>query len=157
MTWAASTIERAVKRREPGLVNYPVADNKKILKGCVVMCVGGYAAPADGSTTGQTFLGIAESTVDNTLTGHVAGGKSINIWQTGRFEMVASGTVTQADVGAVFMLDTTANGNDYTVRNVDEGDPGTYVRMGVCTRYISSALVEIDITGYAGQNVSSAS
>ncbi len=78
--YAVSTVARPVKQREPGAVAFPVADNVTIRKGCFVMAsAAGYATPADGTTDGLVFLGIADETVDNTLPGHAAGGKHIRV------------------------------------------------------------------------------
>ncbi len=155
--YAVSTTDRPVKRRAPGLVAFPVADNVKIKKGCFVMAsAAGYATPCDGSTASLVFLGIADESVDNTLTGHTAGGKWVRVWQDGIFELAAAGTITAADLGAEVWIQTGTNGNDYTVLNVNESDPGIAIKVGRITRVLSASLVEVDITDYAGRQAGSA-
>ena len=152
--YAVSTIARPVKQREPGAVAFPVADSVTIRKGCFVMAsAGGYATPADGTTDGLVFLGIADETVDNTQPGHAAGGKHIRVWQDGVFELAAAGTITVADLGAEVWIDTSSAGNDYTVLNIDEADPGVQIIVGRIVSVLSDTLVGIDITGYAGRQV----
>lgn len=155
--YAVSTTDRPVKRRAPGLVAFPVADNVTLRKGCFVMAsAAGYATPCDGSTASLVFLGIADETVDNTQPGHAAGGKWVRVWQDGIFELAAAGTITAADLGAEVWIQTGTNGNDYTVLNVNESDPGIAIKVGRITRVLSASLVEVDITDYAGRQAGSA-
>lgn len=160
MAYAASTIARDVKRRVAGLVNYPVADNVKLFKGCFIMkSAAGYATPADGATASLLYLGIADESVDNTEAGHAAGGKRVNVWQEGIFEVEMDGTVAADDLGAEVYLSTGASGNDYTVVNSADGDPGIAIKVGRITRVVttgSGGVVEINIGGYAGQQSGSA-
>jgi hypothetical protein len=83
----------------PTILEIQVADNVHIFKGAIVGLAGGYAAPAGATCT--KVAGIAESEVDNTQLGHVAGGKTVRARQ-GTFKVgngAAADALAIADVG----------------------------------------------------------
>jgi hypothetical protein len=88
------------KRRDGKLISYPVADNVKIYKGALVSVLlsSGYAQPAS-DTAGTVVVGVAYETVDNTLSGHAAGLKSVRVLKTGVFSYNTNGAFAQTNVG----------------------------------------------------------
>ncbi len=86
---------------------YKMADNIVIYRGAIVALrrqtgTGkGYAKnAATNATTVEQFVGVAREKVDNTLTGHVEGGKSVEVYTQGVFGFPV-GSLVAGDVGAV--------------------------------------------------------
>jgi hypothetical protein len=85
----------------PTILEIQVADNVHIFKGAIVGLAGGYAAPAGAACT--KVVGIAESEVDNTQLGHIAGAKTVRVRQ-GTFKVAnsaAADALAIADVGGL--------------------------------------------------------
>jgi hypothetical protein len=87
------------------LLSYPVADNVLIYKGSLITInAAGYAIPA-ADTASTIFAGIADAHVDNTITGHTAGGLSCTV-QRDRVALLTATGLAQTSVGlAVYVLD----------------------------------------------------
>lgn len=88
------------------LIDLPVDDNISILKGQLVgrNRTTGYVRPL---AIGDDFVGLAYAAVDNTQTGHVAGGVNVRLWQDVDTTLTISGAVL-ADIGrSVFASDPT--------------------------------------------------
>jgi hypothetical protein len=135
---AALTADRETSSKTTGLKSYPVADNVVIYKGSIVAInTLGYAQPA-ASTASFLVAGIADSKVDNTLSGHTAGGKSIRVVSSRHFLLDATGTPTQATVGQkVFVID------DHTVNTVQVNN----VLVGQVTEFVSATSLWVCVVG----------
>ncbi|MEI7614096.1 MAG: hypothetical protein WCK63_14435 [Betaproteobacteria bacterium] len=95
----ALTADRNTHMRDGGLLPAPVAANVKIFAGALVAAnATGYAAPGSAATT-LTYLGRAESQVDNT--GGADGAKIIMVrrGKAFKFANAAADLVTQAELG----------------------------------------------------------
>lgn len=106
-----------------------VEDNVHIYQGALVQVnASGYAVPAGVATavdtTGYVTMGRAMEEVDNTLTGHTQGGKTVQVDQ-GAFswDNLAGDPVVQADVGR-----TCYAYDDHTVAHTNTGTK--YVTAG---------------------------
>ncbi len=99
-TWTATTAPVDRGRAEGRFLTLLMADNVKIFKGDIVRIeANGYATNA-APAAGDMCAGIATETVDNTTTGHTAGGKSIIVDSEGVFQVFkASAGIT--DVGTL--------------------------------------------------------
>lgn len=126
----------------PGIVKaVPVDDNVHIYKGSLVMILSstGYAKPAS-DTASTIFAGVALDEVDNTLTGHVAGGKTVRVRTQGEF-LVNSVGAAQTDLGKdVLVVDDNTAKTAATTNNI---------KCGSVAEYISATSIRINITGYA--------
>jgi len=112
----------------------PVLDNVVIYRGSAVGLSGGYARQL---VAGDTFVGFAEDTVDNTVTGHASGFKNVQVRAHGCVLLtIASVAVTDNLVSDVYASD----GNTYTKT------AGGNSLIGKVYRYISSttAIVAFD-------------
>ena len=110
--------------------HYGVADDVVIYRGSAVGSLAGYARQL---VAGDTFLGFAEETVDNTTTGHSAGGKQIQVRRWGQIQLsVASVAVTDimADVYA-------SDGDTFTLV------AGSNSFVGKVHRFISSGVASV--------------
>ena len=127
--------DKEAPRKEGGLQSFPVKDDDILYKGgLVTLDASGYAEPAV-DTAGRKFAGVAYEKVDNTLTGHSAGGKSVRVYTQGVFKLVCS-SITQAMVGQLlFVVD------DQTV---DETTTNS-VCVGKLVEYISATEGWVDI------------
>lgn len=102
---AALTADANLVSTEAQLYAYPMADNIRIYKDSLV-CVNasGYAV-VGADTAGYQFVGHAYEDVDNTTTGHSAGGKSIRVYTDRIVTQPATG-MGQSSVGQpVFVSD----------------------------------------------------
>lgn len=117
----------------PDLLSYAMADNVLIYKGSLVTVnAGGYAIPA-ADTASTVFAGIADSHVDNTVTGHTAGGKSVKI-QRDRVALLLGSGFAQSSVGlAVYVLDSGTVGLTGAVTN--------HILVGYVYQYVSATQV----------------
>lgn len=115
----ALSAEGQVTTRPLGWLTLPVADNVIIYKGARVMVVGGtgYATPAADTASG-IYVGIARETVDNTISGHTAGGLTVTVERVAAgasldalHEITMATSFTQASVGkfAYLVSDNTAD------------------------------------------------
>jgi hypothetical protein len=117
----------------PDLLSYAVADNVKIYKGSLVTVnAAGYAIPAT-DTASTVFAGIADSNVDNTTTGHTAGGKSV-LLQRDRTALLLGSGFAQSSVGlGVYVLDSGTVALTGGVTN--------HVLVGYVCKYVSATQV----------------
>ena len=137
VTCAALSADLEVVRKQSGLQSFPVVDNDIIYKGALV-CVDtdGWLAPG-ADAAGYKFAGVAYEKVDNTLSGHSAGGKSCRVYTEGVFKLVCT-SITQAMVGDMMFL------TDDTL--VDETTGGTYyIPVGRLVEYVSATSGWVDI------------
>ena len=110
-----------------------VADNVKIFRGSALGFVSGYARQL---VNGDTFIGFAETSADNTLLGHAAGAKSVSVRRYG-FVKLAVASVAITNVGADVLA---TDGNTYNLA------VGSYI--GKVHRFISTgfAIVSFDLS-----------
>lgn len=94
----ALTANRYTKHRDGVISAHPVLAGAHIYKGSLV-CAGseGYAEPGSDSA-GATFLGVAIEEADNS--GGASGDVSIRVQALGVFSFAATGSITQASLGA---------------------------------------------------------
>ncbi|SDI53608.1 hypothetical protein [Propionivibrio dicarboxylicus] len=95
----ALAADRNTHMRDNGLIPVPVAANAKIFAGSMVVAnAAGYAAPGSTAAT-LTYLGRAESFIDNT--GGADGAKIVLVRRHKAFKWANLGTdaVTQAEFG----------------------------------------------------------
>lgn len=120
MAYANVTKANESKRSPGDIVDLPVADNVIIYKGTIVVIdTSGYAnIPSDAA--GLKFAGIAYETVDNTITGHTAGGLRIRVYQEGIFSL-ENVDVDFADMGTYVYADLTATGTPKRVTKTATG------------------------------------
>lgn len=131
------------KGKNLDLKSYLVADNIKIYKNAVVVIdASGYLRPAR-NTAGELVAGIAFEQVDNTVSGHTAGGKSCRVQSNGHFLLLCAATATQAYVGQpIYALD------DQTV-TATAGTPA-----GKVTEYVDSTHVWVYVETLKGDTAS---
>lgn len=125
-----------IEQKDLGLKWYPVVDNDILYKGALIAIdASGYAKPAS-DTSGETVVGIADEKVDNTVTGHTAGGLKIRV-RSGRAFLMVTASATQASVGdAAYVTD------DQTVAFSGTANA---VLVGPCSEYVSATSVWINI------------
>jgi hypothetical protein len=128
---AALTTDRATERREVSILRLPVAANKKIFAGSLVMLAAGYATPG-ATATGQVAAGRADDQVDNT--GGSAGDEFVDV-RPGCFKWANSADtdeITQAEVGTTcYIVD------DQTVAKTN----------GTNTRSAAGTVIAVDADG----------
>ena len=142
MSWAATTAKFDTAKSPNGLLSVPMADNEKIFKGDIVRInAAGYATSAGTPATADMFIGVATESVDNTVTGHTAGGLNITVdaergsIHTFKF---ASGGIT--DRGTLAYLDVATDAQTVI------GSAGTHaVTVGAIVEYISATRVRVAI------------
>ena len=146
MTVAAA--DRQFQRKQGQLVQYPVIAADIIYKGTMVTTpVGeatnsGYAKPGTNELLSM-FLGVAAIRADNSS--GLIGAETVDVWTTGTFEFVFSGTATQADVGKkVYIVD------DQTV--AFEGLTTAFmIEAGTIVEYVSATVVRVRIDQAVGK------
>ena len=117
------------KRKDGGLIGYPVAAGAKVYKGALV-CVStgtGYAQTgADAASL--LFVGVAYDTADNT--GGAGGAKTVRVQKSGEY-LYNAPTAAQTDVGkpALIVDDNTVK-TAATTNNVPAGVVVGYVDSG---------------------------
>jgi hypothetical protein len=132
----ALAADKNVATRGQGDVrSYKLADNVKIYKGAIVVLdSSGYARPARNNSSDTIVAGIAIEQVDNTVTGHTAGGLNVRVRSGCHFDLVTA-SASQAHVGtAYYALD------DQTVRST-----ATNQFAGIVTEYVSATEVWVFI------------
>lgn len=124
--------DRNTPYKDGELIPVPVAANAKIYAGALVVAnATGYAAPGSAATT-LTYLGRAESSVDNT--GGADGAKTVQVRRRKAFKWKNSGAdaVTQAELGkSCYIVD------DETVAKTN----------GTGTRSVAGTVVQLDADG----------
>jgi len=124
----ALTADTPITMRNAGLRSYKVADNVKIYKGSIVCRDTSGYANIGADTSGFEVLGIAHEQVDNTLSGHTAGGKRIRVQSGAHFLLVAA-SLAQTSVGKIaYVTDSATVGLTST----------NSVPVGMITEYISA-------------------
>jgi hypothetical protein len=120
----------------PTILSYPVEDNVKIYKGAIVAIdTSGYATNA-ADTASFVVVGIADEDVDNTVSGHTAGGLNIRV-VSGRAFLLTAASMTQAKVGAEALVS-----DDATV--VTSGTTNS-IKVGRVVSYVSATQVWVYI------------
>jgi hypothetical protein len=97
--------------RSPEVLSLPMADNVKVYQGSIVMIDAGYAKPGAAAAS-KKAAGIAMANVDNTISGHTAGGLSVPVKQCVAYMQnngAGSDPVVAADVGASCYIEDDAN------------------------------------------------
>ncbi len=143
MTFAPSTMAFESQRKDDEILSIPMMDNKVIYKGDLVLIdVTGYARPVYGTgTTADCFAGVAVETVDNTLTGHTTGGKSIRVYRTGSF-IFTKASAAQTDVGIAVYTDVSSAGTPTTV--LTAASKASFV--GIVSEYVDATHVRVSIS-----------
>jgi hypothetical protein len=117
-------------------INYPVADNVVIYKNSLVcLNTSGYAVPA-ADTASYVCVGIAVSKVDNTVTGHTAGGKRIDVRSGVNVKHLVTSGATQASVGTTYFVTDSA-----TVATSSTNS----VVAGICSGFNSATDIDVFI------------
>lgn len=133
---AALTAAYDARRKDGGLVSYPMGA-VKINKGALVSVTAstGYVA-ASADTASTSFVGVAYETVDNT--GGAAGGKTIRVQKTGVYRYNSSGAA-QTDIGkAANIVD------DNTAKTAATTNS---IVCGVVAGFVDSTHIDIRIDG----------
>lgn len=131
----ALAANKDVPRKAGELESYLVEDDVHIYKGAMVCKnTSGYAQPA-ADTAGFEMLGIAYEECDNTLTGHSQGGKSVRVYRSGVFKVVAT-SIAQDMLGEKMYV-----ADDQTVDDAST----QMVLAGVLVDYVSATSGWIDI------------
>lgn len=108
----------------------PVKDNVVIYRGSAIGLSAGYARQL---VAGDVFVGFSEQKVDNTVTGHADGFKTVPVRKYGVVPLTITG-VAVTDVGSdVYASD----GNTYTLT------VGSNSFVGKVVRYVSSNLAMV--------------
>ncbi len=128
----ALTKDRNTPSREGKLVQHPVAANKIVYAGSlVVLNASGYAEPGSTSTT-ITAVGMAENHVNNSAGGNGASGNVEIRRGIFRFANTAADAVTRAEIGkSCYIVD------DYSVAKTN----------GTNTRSIAGKVIDVDSNG----------
>lgn len=127
--------DQEVARKQGGLQSYPVKDDDIIYKGALVCTdADGYLAPA-ADTAGYKFAGVAYEKVDNTLSGHSAGGKSCRVYTEGVFLLTCTG-ILQTMVGEPMYVK-----DDDVVDNTSTN----YVAVGTLVQFVGTTQGWVDI------------
>jgi hypothetical protein len=135
----ATTTARESKRMDGELISYKMAA-VKIPKGALVNINAAGFATNSTDAAGETFVGIAYETVDNT-TGS-AGDKEIRVETTGTFVFVDGGANgAQTDVGVEFKIVDNQTVTDASTTN--------NIKAGTCVESISANTLRIRIDRYA--------
>lgn len=127
---------------EPRLFAFAVEDNQKIYKDSIVSVdSSGYARPGR-DTSGDVGVGLAYEQVDNTVSGHTAGGKTIRVYGDRIVTIPASG-MAQTSVGQLaYILDSA------TVALA--GGTSNTIVIGLIVGYHSATSVDVWIPPVAG-------
>ncbi len=135
----AATTTRETKRKDGGLISYPMAA-VKIPKGVLVnVNAAGYATNATDAS-GETFAGVAYETVDNS--DGSAGALSIRVMTSGTFVFVdGGGNGAQTDVGVEFKVVDNQTVTDVSTTN--------NLKAGIAVESVSATSVRIRIDRYA--------
>lgn len=125
-----------IVHNEARLIRYAVADNVVIYKGSLVcLNTSGYAVAA-ADTASFVFIGIAEDHVDNTLTGHTAGGKTIRCRSDCVVDALTTSGASQATVGTKLYVSDSATVAGTTTNSIE---------VGRAVRYNSATSVDVYI------------
>ena len=131
-----SSKDRAVKGAG-SIQSFLVEDSVHIYKGALVVANNaGYAEPATNAS-GKVLLGVAMDEINNTLTGHSQGGKSVRVTRGGAFPFTTADLV-QADVGLKCYIE-----DDDTVNDAGTATQG--IIAGVVVEVVSATQVLVDI------------
>jgi hypothetical protein len=134
----AATVDRATtyKSASDEIRSYPVADNVIVVKGALVSINSSGYAITSADTTSTVCVGIAMEHVDNTLTGHTAGGKSVRV-RSGCEVLLVGVSLTQAAVGlAALIVDN---------QTVQTGATTNSIHAGKVSQYVSATSCWVDI------------
>ena len=140
MAWAATTAGVDHGRKPGDILSFLVEDNIVIEKGNVVRIDAAGYATAETPAVGDMAAGIALETVDNTVTGHTAGGKSISVLTEGVVNLLKD-TAVIGDVGTAAFCSSTVDAN-----TVDSG-AFTLANASLCGAF--TGLVYDPVTGIA--------
>lgn len=128
----ALTANRYTKHRDGIVTAHPIKASTHIYKGSIVCSdATGYAVPGDDAS-GQTVLGVALEEADNSSGAN--GALSVRVQTSGVFSFAATGTITQASIGAgLFVVDdqtvalAATTTNDVAVGRLEALDGSGYV------------------------------
>lgn len=143
MSYANATAVRDNKAAEGTVVALKMAVAKVYKGSLVTLDASGYATYAQVGAN-LPFAGVAYETVDNT--GGSAGDKTIRVWVSGVFSLVAA-SAAQAWVGTEVWLDSGSSGSPVKVAHSDPG--ATALKVGVVTEVVSQTEVRVRVNGYA--------
>ena len=140
----ALSADYEAKRQDGDILSYKIKSGEDIYKGALVTTTdaNGYLyAGADSASI--TFQGIAvEKSLTTDVTTDSDGLRCVRVFKTGVFELLATGTASQAWVGfKVYISD------DNTVALV--GVAGNDCYCGTCVKYVDATHVLVQIDGAA--------
>jgi len=142
MTAATRDLNTSMRGAEENFIGFPVADNVHIYKGTLVaLNVAGLAIPAADAANAKV-MGVAQEGVDNTLAGHIGGGKTIKV-RSGCEVRLPATSITQAMVGTTMYV---VDDNTF-----DDAVGTNSIKAGVLTEYVSATegYIFIPTTGAA--------
>ena len=135
----ATTTAREAKRKDGGIIAYPMAAVKSPKGALVNINAAGFATNSS-DTAGETFAGVAYETVDNSAGS--AGDLGIRVETTGTFVFIdGGGNGAQTDVGIAFKVTDNQTVTDAATTN--------NISVGVAVESISATSVRIRIDRYA--------
>lgn len=138
----ALTVDRQTTFFEGDLAEHTVAANTEIFLGALVsLNSAGLAIPANGTTAGQTFAGVAVTAADNlTITLERDRVDVVEVRRTGIHEYDVTFVVTRADIGSdVFAVD------DQTVSLVQS--TGNAPVVGIIAKFVQADVADVDVAG----------
>ncbi|MFZ5559280.1 MAG: hypothetical protein ACOZAL_00580 [Patescibacteria group bacterium] len=128
-----------------GFIAVPIADNVKIYDGSRVMIkTDGYLYPSSDAANSRGDIGIAREFYDNTVTGHTAGAKKINV-EFGVFEQAIASTNQATAVGVPCYAS-----DDQTVKLAGATN---FVETGLIVNLNSATSVDVLIIPFLGQAI----
>lgn len=140
MTAISTATERTFQDR--GWTVYPVNAGAHIYKGAMVCMQISDGMLVDGTaTTGTIFAGFAMEQVDG---GATDGAVTVGVWQRGVVTLAASSAAATNVGKLVYLVD-----NNTVAVAPQTGN----ICVGRCVKYNSSSSLDVDITGYAGQQL----
>jgi hypothetical protein len=134
----AATVDRATtyKSASDEIRSCPVADNVIVVKGALVsQNASGYAVTS-ADTASTKCVGIAMEHVDNTTTGHTAGGKQVRV-RSGCEVLLNGVSLTQASVGLPALI--------VDNQTVQTGATTNSIHAGLISQYVSATSCWVDI------------
>ena len=146
MAYANVTAAKNDGSKDGKIVSLAMADNVAIYKESLV-CIDASGYANFTPVASKPFAGVAIETVDNTLAGHTAGGKSVRVATTGvHYFSFPAGGASVALIGSEVYWDDSA---DSTPVEVSASDQGVGAKVGRIVEIVSATKVGVLIDGYA--------
>ncbi len=136
MTALATAFNRQRKGNER-IRSFQMKDNVKVWKGGLAVLDANGVVSAGTDAASITCVGVFEESVDNTLTGHTSGGKSVRVSSGAEYLFVATASQTLASVGVTALLV-----DDNTVQIAATSNSA---KVGRITAYVDATHVWVEI------------